>query len=108
MGRDDIYGEAKSTRQNGVALPTGFCVSVQLGPDPGGTHPPTPAARIKRAYKLRQQPAETPGAWTARGFFFVAVNAQKDILLICCSKVTGRGQNLPIRLTDTSSPLSRF
>jgi len=43
-------------------------------PDPGGIpSPDTPAARIKRAYKLRQQPAETPGPWTARGFFFVAV-----------------------------------
>ena len=27
------------------------------------------AARIKRAYKLRQQPAETPGACIARGSF---------------------------------------
>jgi hypothetical protein len=40
-------------------------------PNPGGIpiprHPD--AARITRAYKLRQQPAETPGAWTARGLF---------------------------------------
>jgi hypothetical protein len=40
-----------------------------VGPNPGGTHPPIPAARIKRAYKLRQQPAEAPGEWTARGSF---------------------------------------
>jgi hypothetical protein len=31
------------------------------------------AARITRAHKLRQQPAETPGACIARGSFFVAV-----------------------------------
>ena len=38
--------------------------------DPSGTpSPDTPAARIKRAYKLRQQPAETPTASAARGSF---------------------------------------
>ena len=43
----------------------------ERGPDPGSIpiprHPD--AARIIRAYKLRQQPAETPGEWTARGSF---------------------------------------
>ena len=36
-----------------------------------GRHPIPrhPAARITRAYKLRQQPAETPGACIARGSF---------------------------------------
>jgi hypothetical protein len=35
-----------------------------------GRHPLSPdTARITRAHKLRQQPAETPGAWTSRGLF---------------------------------------
>src|SRR6516165_10681836 len=39
-------------------------------PDPSGIpSPDSPAARIRRAYKLRQQLAETPGEWTARGLF---------------------------------------
>ena len=39
-------------------------------PDPGRhPRPPDPAARIKRAYKLRQQPVATPGASTSRGSF---------------------------------------
>jgi hypothetical protein len=39
-------------------------------PDPGSVPIPRhPAARIIRAYKLRQQPVEAPGAWTARGSF---------------------------------------
>ena len=35
---------------------------------PGGTHSPDPAARITRAYKLRQQPVE-PRVSIALGFF---------------------------------------
>jgi hypothetical protein len=85
-----------------------FAVSVVLVGQSGRHRIPRhPAARITRVYKLRQQPVD-PGSLYCPGFFSVAVNAQKDILLICCSKVTGRGQNHPIRLSDTSSPLSRF
>jgi hypothetical protein len=39
----------------------------QSGRHPIPRHPD--AARIIRAYKLRQQPVEAPGAWTARGSF---------------------------------------
>jgi hypothetical protein len=46
-----------------------------IGPIRAAPIPRHPAARIKRAYKLRQQPAETPAAWTARGLFFVTVKA---------------------------------
>jgi hypothetical protein len=55
---------------------TGIRISLKLVGQ-SGRHPIPrhPAARIKRAYKLRQQPVETPGAWTARGFFSVAVKA---------------------------------
>jgi hypothetical protein len=41
-----------------------------LGPIRAALHPPTPAAQIKRAYKLRQQTVDAPGAWTARGSFY--------------------------------------
>jgi hypothetical protein len=40
-----------------------------IGPIRAAPHPRPPAARIIRAYKLRQQPVEAPGAWTARGSF---------------------------------------
>jgi hypothetical protein len=50
---------------------------------------PNPAARITRTYKLRLQPAETLGAWTARGFFSVAVKTfslRSQILPECVTK----------------------
>ena len=53
--------------------------------------PPTPPGSI-RAYKLRQQPVESPGRVDCPGSFSVAVNAQTDIFLICCSKVTVAGK----------------
>ena len=43
-------------------------------PDRAATHPPTPAARITRACKLRQQPVEAPGNVYCPAFIFVAVN----------------------------------
>jgi hypothetical protein len=49
-------------------------------PDPSGTpSPDTPTARTKRAYKLRQQPAETPTASAARGSFLWQSMARRQL-----------------------------
>src|SRR5689334_5801810 len=40
-----------------------------MGPTRAAPHPPTPAARIKRAYKPRQQPVEALSAYPAQGSF---------------------------------------
>ena len=50
------------------------------------------AARIKRAYKLRQQLVENPGSVSFSGFFFVAVNNSSESLRGCCYQVTAVGQ----------------
>jgi EF hand/EF-hand domain pair len=74
-------------------------------PDPGGIPIPRhPAARIRRAYKLRQQPAETPGPWTARGFFFVAVKPPSPITLRLLQAVTSRPQMALIGLLGVATP----
>jgi hypothetical protein len=57
-------GHAKTLRGNVVKL--GFKL---VAPTRAAPHRPTLAARITRAYLLRQQPVEAPGAWTARGSF---------------------------------------
>ena len=82
---------------------------MKKAPTRAAPHPPTPRRRPdQKSLQAEATTCRDPGSVYCPGFFSVAVNAQKDILLICCSKVTGRGQNLPIRLSDTSSPLSRF
>ena len=52
--------------------------------------PPSPdlAARITRAYKLRQQPVEAPGAWTARGFFLWQSRRFSPATQILCEHVS--------------------
>jgi hypothetical protein len=54
----DYYVETVSNQNRGVRL----CVSHVEEPDPGRhPRPPDPAARMKRAHKLRQQPVAAPG-----------------------------------------------
>ena len=52
---------------------------------PSPRHPD--AARIIRAHKLRQQPAD-PGSVDCPGFIFVAVNGALEITRRCCCAVT--------------------
>jgi hypothetical protein len=56
-----------------------FCV---LGPS--GRHPSPDTRRPnRRAYKLRQQPVEAPGAWTARGSFLWRSRCLSEGCKIC-------------------------
>jgi hypothetical protein len=55
------------------------------------SHPPNPAARIKRAYKLEATTCRDPGSVDCPGSIFVAVNVPTDILRACCYRVTPRG-----------------
>jgi hypothetical protein len=56
-------------------LARGYTYLTLKRPDPSGSPSPPrhPAARIKRAYKLRQQPVAAPNI-RASWFFFVTVN----------------------------------
>ena len=86
---------ALATRSPGRGTPRspqGKNATVMLAPcerlHPGGTHPPTPRRPNRRAYKLRQQPVEAPGAWTARGFFLWQSRRFSPATQILCEHVS--------------------
>ena len=53
-------------------------------PDRAAPHPPTPRRPDQKSLQAEATTCRDPGSVDCPGFFFVAVKAQKDILLICC------------------------